>query len=423
MRTFLQVFLLLFAIHVQSFASDTITSGMNYFARPKGVFHGLTLLVDFSDQPAVRKVQEVDDWLNKLGFNVDGNNGSVRDFFLDISNQQFDYQNKVYGYYRASHPKVWYDTLNNGGLNYRGSDSLLKEVLDYFDPTVDFSEFDNNGDNFTDAINIVYTGPQGVFSRGLWPHTSSVGQQRDGVVLVQYQMTNLTGTFTLGTFAHESGHMIFGWPDLYYFGDYCLMGEGATVSPKDPVPVNDFYRAAQGWIPYINVNEGTILSTEIAASAIGYNFPNPNNPKEGYFWSYEQAWRRRSYMGGTGILIIHYNMNEIMGNTSPTRLQLRLMEASGSTALLLDKMPNPGHYVTDFFNSTNADHFTDATWYDGAPTGLKLMKIGNPGATISFSLEGSGVVGIRRPIHQNVSLAASNNYRDLLGRISPASVK
>lgn len=59
------------------------------YAKPKGKIYSLTLLVDFSDVPAPVSIDDVKDWLNKEGFNKDGCNGSVRDYYLDVSSVVF----------------------------------------------------------------------------------------------------------------------------------------------------------------------------------------------------------------------------------------------------------------------------------------------------------------------------------------------
>ena len=104
----------------------------SHYAAPKGKIYSLTLLVDFSDKPAPVTVSDIEEWLNKEGFNRDGCNGSVRDYYLDVSNGQLDLTNEVFGWYRAKHPKSWYESLKD----YTGSDSLMKEVFAYFDPQV-----------------------------------------------------------------------------------------------------------------------------------------------------------------------------------------------------------------------------------------------------------------------------------------------
>ncbi len=58
----------------------TEAKGVSHYSAPKGKIFGLTLLVDFSDQPAKFTKEEISDWLNKEGFNRDGCHGTVRDY-------------------------------------------------------------------------------------------------------------------------------------------------------------------------------------------------------------------------------------------------------------------------------------------------------------------------------------------------------
>ncbi len=37
----------------------------------------------------------------------------------------------------------------------------------------------------------------------------------DGVCTSKYQITNMGSSMAIGTFIHESGHLLLGWPDLY----------------------------------------------------------------------------------------------------------------------------------------------------------------------------------------------------------------
>ena len=61
-------------------ARTPVTQNKSHYAAPKGKIYSLTLLVDFSDQKAPVSVADVEEWLNKEGFNRDGCNGSVRDY-------------------------------------------------------------------------------------------------------------------------------------------------------------------------------------------------------------------------------------------------------------------------------------------------------------------------------------------------------
>jgi M6 family metalloprotease-like protein len=368
------------------------TQEKGHYAAPKGKIYSLTLLVDFSDKPAPVTVSEVEDWLNKEGFNRDGCNGSVRDYYLDVSNGQLDLTNEVFGWYRAKHPKSWYEGLNG----YSGSDSLMKEVFAYYDSQVDFSRYDNDKDGTTEAINIVYAGAGETWGQGLWPHSGWSSERRDGVKLTHHQMTDMPGTFSIYVFVHESGHMIFGWPDLYWYGDYCTMGNRAN--DLNPVAINDFFRADQGWIPFVDITSddvNNVTSLEVTQPGeVCYRYINPSRPdKEGLVWSYVQNKGRNKVLAGSGLLMQHYDYS-IEGNSASNKLGLRIVHANAagkSSDDVADQWPSPGSTANTFFKSGTYPEFSDDVypairWYNGSKTGLKITGIGTPGETLTFCI-------------------------------------
>ena len=394
----------------------TAVTTKSHYAAPKGKIYSLTLLVDFSDKPAPVTLNEVEDWLNKEGFNRDGCNGSVRDYYLDVSNGQLDLTNEVFGWYRAKHPKSWYENLNG----YSGSDSLYKEVFDYFDPQVDFSRYDNDKNGSTEAINIVYAGAGQTWGQGLWPHSGWSGNViKDGVRLTNHQMTDMPGKFTLYVFVHESGHMIFGWPDLYWYGDYCTMGN--RPGDINPVAINDFYRADQGWIPFVDITSEDVNSvTSLEVTKPGeacYRYKNPNRPdKEGLVWSYVQNKGRNKVLAGNGLLMQHYDFS-IEGNSASNKLGLRIVHANSagkSSDDVADQWPSPGSTANTFFKSGTYAEFSDDAypairWYNGSKTGLKITDIGTPGETLTFCIGEN----CTEPVESSSSEAVSSSSETL----------
>ena len=304
-------------------------AGIGFYSDPKGVVHGLTLLVDFSDASPAFSADEVEAWLNEPGFSEDGLNGSVRDYFFDNSNGVVDFQNQVVGFYRASRPKSYYE----GREGYTGASELVSELLEALDDDVDFSLFDNDDDGRTEAISVVYAGEAVTWGQGLWPHSGSINQMRDGVRLNRYQMTAMEDRFVLYTFVHECGHMLFGWPDLYGFGNYCVMGNASNQS--NPVGINDFYRADQGWIPFIDITAQTNARFYANVNAGGYRYVNPKRPDEAFFWSNVQNTNRWSSLRGSGLVVLHFD-GDIRTNDPPAPLSLAVVQADGQRELESD---------------------------------------------------------------------------------------
>lgn len=358
--------------------------GLGFYPAPKGVVHGLTLLVDFSDTSPAFTAAEVDAWLNQPGFSRDGLNGSVRDYFFETSNGVVDFQNQVVGFYRAKQPKSHYEE----GNDYRGASELVTELMAAVDDEVDFSLFDNDGDGRTESISIVYAGNAKTWGQGLWPHSGSINQMRDGVRVTRYQMTAMEQRFVLYTFVHEVGHMLFGWPDLYGFGNYCVMGNASN--PANPVGINDFYRADQGWIPVIDIDAQTNRRFYANVNAGGYRYVNPKRPDEAFFWSNVQSTDRWSSLRGSGLVVLHFDA-KIRNNDPPNPLSLAVVQADGKRQLDQTMWPEPGSEQADFYTAAgNAELAANTTpssaWNDGSPSGLRLYDVSASGESMTFTV-------------------------------------
>jgi M6 family metalloprotease-like protein len=364
--------------------------GTGFFPHPTGTVKGLVLLVDFSDQPAAFTEQEISDWLNLEGYSRFGCNGSVHDFFYDMSNGIVDLQNTVRAYYRAKNTKAYYE----GGSGYARADELLREVIAAVDPDVNFADYDNDEDGETESISILYAGPMVTWGQGLWPHSGWLGQRHDGVTVNRYQMANIGDSFSLYVFSHETGHMLFGWPDLYGFGDYCLMGN--YMDATNPVPVNDFFRADQGWIPLTDIAAETNATFAADVNAGGYRYVNSARPEELFFWSNVQNSGRWRVLAGGGLLMLHYD-GAIDGNNPPDPLELAVVQADGKKTLDQTTWPDPGSDAKDFFRADNNAEFSATTtpkssWNDGSASGLRVYAISATGAEMQFSV-GDGSAG------------------------------
>jgi M6 family metalloprotease-like protein/MYXO-CTERM domain-containing protein len=360
-------------------------TSINLFPHPSGVVRGLTILVDFSDQASAYSKEEVDAWLNQSGYNKFSLKGSVRDYYLNQSNGKVDYQNEVHGFYRAKQPKSYYQ----GGTSYERADELWAEVVAALDAEIDYSLFDNDKDGKTEAISLLYAGGEGTFGKGLWPHAGGSSEKRDGVRLNRYMMTAMNNQPTNYVFSHESGHMLFGWPDLYGVGDYCIMAN--RDSDTNPVGINDMFRADQGWIDIVDVTQATNGRYSTAPDGVAYRFLNPARPTEYFLWSNVQNTAEWVSLKGGGLLVWHFD-NSIRSNEPPAKLQLAVAQATaGTRALGGTTWPSPGSAAGDLYSkATNAELAAstspNSAWNNAAASGLRIYDISASGPTMQFSV-------------------------------------
>ena len=367
-----------------AWAVYAVTLPGHLFPHPAGVVKGLVILVDFSDEPATMSKEDVDAWLNTKGYKKNGLTGSIRDYYLGQSNNVVDYQNETHGYYRAKQPKSYYD----GGSAYERADELWAEVIAAMDTEIDFSLFDNDKDGKTEAISLLYAGDEGTFGVGLWPHASGSNTKKDGVTLSRYMMTALHAKPTNYVFAHESGHMLFGWPDLYGVGDYCIMAN--RDADTNPVGINDVFRVDQGWLDVVDVDSTTNASYTSAPDAPAYRYVNPAKSAEYFLWSNVQPTDEWVSIKGGGILLWHFD-HSITSNSPPAKLQLAVVQGGGSRVLSSTMWPSPGTAATDFFYKGNNSEISGSTkpasaWNNGSASGLRIYDISANGAQMTFSV-------------------------------------
>jgi M6 family metalloprotease-like protein len=208
-----------------------------------GEVRGLTLLIQFPDVPGTIAQATVEAFCNQPGWAEWGNNGSVRDYWYDVSGGKLTYTNTVTGYYTAKQPRAYYtDPSVSQGIRAR---EIITEALTALEAQgFDFTSLSTDANGRIRAINAFYAGNVvNDWAEGLWPHQGGLSPTfyADGVRSGSYQISNTGASLRLGTFCHENGHMLMGWPDLYDYdsdsngvGNYCLMASSGSTNPHPP---------------------------------------------------------------------------------------------------------------------------------------------------------------------------------------------
>ncbi|MDP4179103.1 MAG: metalloprotease, partial [Bacillota bacterium] len=95
------------AVTNQNYISSASDSAVS-----KDLVNGVTILIDFPDQKSDISKDEIDNFFNQTGYTGFNNNGSVKDYFYDVSGGKMIYRNIVVGFYTAKYPKAHYDNPN-----------------------------------------------------------------------------------------------------------------------------------------------------------------------------------------------------------------------------------------------------------------------------------------------------------------------
>jgi M6 family metalloprotease-like protein len=204
--------------------------------------------------------------------------GSVRDVYLENSYGKMDLTSDVSSWITVSGTEQYYA---NGASGDSTLWEALREALDKLDRTVDFSQYDSNGDGYIDAIAFLHSGYGAewggsdvdgtYYTDRIWSHRwaiqNPVWTSEEGIKVSNYHISPaLWGTSGdaighIGVIAHETGHF-FGLPDLYDtdgggsgIGSYGLMANswGFSGTQLCPPHLSPWSKMQLGWINPVNI--------------------------------------------------------------------------------------------------------------------------------------------------------------------------
>ncbi len=382
-----------------------------------GTYVDLCLLIDFPDVAGTISTAEVTNFCNQVGYSGYGNNGSVRDYFSDVSDGNLTYTNVVTYYYTAQHNRSYY-TDPSVAFGSRARE-LITEALDALVASgFDFDPLTADGANYIYALNAFYAGPTvNNWSEGLWPHQWGLASPYPvggGKRFNDYQITSMGSALTLRTFCHENGHMICDFPDLYDYGGesygpghFCLMGYGG--SNTNPTEVGAYLKHAAGWTSSIaEIGVGT-TGAVTAGSNDFYRYAK--NGTEYFLVENRQKTGRDTALPDAGLAIWH--VDELGSNNDEQMTPSQHYECSliqADNRFDLENRANAGD-ADDLFGAPGQTEFSDATspdakWWDGSNSGLIIESVSAPGPTMTFS--GGGDAAAAVPV-------LAGPYRLLLG--------
>jgi len=368
---------------------------------------GLTIMVAFQDEAASVSRDDVDAMLNADDFSLNGNISSVRRYFQTISNGRLDYRNRVVGPVLLSRNKKYYETT----LLVR---EALEQAVEQFD--VNLAEFVSRDDGVIDAVNFMYAGRTVYGINGdsnnpseLWPHNSYLELEFDspaGRVRTNFYQLSSMGRrrvdLSIGTFCHESGHLLCRFPDMYDYGyrdgdyvkslgigPYCLMGSGNHNGyGRIPSPVCAYLRDLAGWSDEVLLNGSQTLQAQQGdyGTVMKYLTDRSN---EYFVIENRSAQGLDRHLGSSGLAVYHCDTqgsNEWQQGTAAKHYQCALLQADGRRDL---ERGVKGNRSGDLFGATtgvavSAHSDPSSRLWDGSDSGLVVADIAAPGQEIAF---------------------------------------
>ncbi len=354
-----------------------------------GVYVGLCLLVDFSDQAGTIPRSEVDDYCNKPGYTNYGNASSIYGYFSKQSGGRLQYNNIVTAYVRVPNPKTYYDDGVDGTWGNSKAQDLVRDALDVLMAQgFDFTQLSRNSGGTIYSINVFYAGTcASGWSTGLWPSSWAIPTKTvdaaNGIKASSYQMTDMGSSLDIGTFCHENGHMLMDYPDLYSYdgnaasiGSYSLM---ASSGSTHPVNIDPYLKTASGWADIVDLSSNSHQRCTIQVDAnLFYRYRNPAKTTEYFIFEVRDNTGYEGPYGGSSASVnptagfVAYHAYETGDNThssiwtarNPTNsytkpYELLLVEANQPAIGPWYDDPTPD--ASDAFKASGKSYISDTT--------------------------------------------------------------
>jgi immune inhibitor A len=371
--------------------------------------NAIVILVDFNDNVATTDTLHYDSLLSSVGVY---STGSFRDFYLENSYNSIDIITTIVGWFRMPQNYTYYTNGQYGWGPYpQNCQKLTEDAVWTADPYVDFSQFDNDGDNYVDALFIVHAGPGAEVTGNpwdIWSHAWVTGNipNVDGVLAWRYSTEPEDGK--VGVFAHEAGHALFGLPDLYDYdydsrgcGNWTLMAGGCwNGGGTHPAHLDAWCKIESGFLDPVvpTSNQTGVEFPAVEYDSVVYKLWTDGTPTTQYFLVENRQQKGFDLQLPSAGLII-YHVDETMphndwqwypGYIDSGHYKVAVEQADGYWQMEKNinggdvSDPWPGTFIRRTFNDSTTPDTKD---YDFSATYVAVENISNSGDTMTADIK------------------------------------
>lgn len=272
-------------------------------------------------------------------------------YFENQSRGKFSPKFEILGPVELSYTRAFYGGNDNHGYDMHLGDMII-EACEGIDDSVDFANYDNDGDGLVDVVVVLFAGvgeaqawrtvPESVWPCQWdmqecyeWGYSPTGPFQLDGMTIDKFAVfnelegstnssTNIDG---VGTFCHEFSHCL-GLPDFYHtangfvygMSSWDIMDHGCyNNNSHTPAGYSSYERHYMGWMDLIDPVENTkyTLAPLNSPEGTAVKVVNDANSDEYYLLEYRKLTGWDAYLAAEGILILHvdYDKNAWDNNT------------------------------------------------------------------------------------------------------------
>jgi M6 family metalloprotease-like protein len=393
-----------------------------------GTVKNLVVLVRFSDHTTrpLPSRANVDTLFNALGGDPTlAPTGSVKDYYAENSYGNLTLESTVLDWVTVPQTEAYYANGVSGDSTLWGA---LRYALDAADTSINFNDYDTDGDGVIDAIAFIHSGygaewggtdAYGATSADrIWSHKWTIQPawtSSESVTVSNYHIspgvwgTSGSAIGRIGVICHETGHFL-GLPDLYDtdtsvgngIGSWGLMANswGFDGSQYYPPHMSSWSKIELGWLtPTVISTSGTYALQQFETNAEVYRI-DLNFPTDEYLLiENRQPTGFEADIPQGGLCVFHiddlsdYNTQGYPGQSgwpeNGYHYRVAVLQADG--AYHLEKGNNRGD-AGDVYHSTgvnllDSDTVPNTDTYQSGvilPTGNTLFNISASASTMSF---------------------------------------
>ena len=425
---------------------DTEWGGIPYFPHT-GSPKALVILAEFQDTTfTIQDTKNVfTNYLMNEGhftdtrYNQDKNYKGVRGYFKDCSYGKFTPTFDVVGPVKLPKPQAIYGAGQNDRV-----DLLIADACSAVDGTVNFADYDANGDGLVDLVYVIYAGHSanvtGNKITDIWPKSGTVNISNtfDGKSIRRFGVSNeLAGLENkakdketingIGLFCHEFSHTL-GLPDIYAYHtdaenqdnqgmEYWDIMDGGTGIRGGRIPASylAWEREVMGWMNIDELkNDSTINNLKtIDNGGKAYKIVNSKNKNEYIVLqsiqkgAWNQGWGNGTYGKGLLVYRISYQSDKVNIFDYPNNIKgkPRVIPIPADGKILA--AANAGGLLSTYVQQLNGDPYPyngknridNFKMYDGSILNKSIFDIVENDAAryVSFKFKNNETNGIQAP--------------------------
>jgi immune inhibitor A len=366
----------------------------------QGTLKVIVVLVDFTDKALGKPKKYYEDLFFSEGVIP---TGSVKEYYKEVTNGLVTISGQVVGTYRMPRTLAAYAHGESGtGEATPNARTLAEDAAKKANPDVNFSLYDNDHDGYVDAFVVIHAG-RGAEETGsgsdIWSHKWVLPNEYNADGTHVYAYLTVPDDCKLGVCAHELGHLLFGFPDLYDddytsegIGDWCLMAGGSWnnggLTPAHPCA---WCKTQQNWVNTVTLssNKKAVAIPDVKDSKTVYRLWKDGSSGNEYFLAENRTQKKYDkFLPGEGLLVYHID-DAMNSNSNEMHYKVALLQADGKKHL--EAGTNRGDGGDVWPGTANKKTFSGSSKpnsksYGNIKTDVAIRNIKNTAGTISADL-------------------------------------